>query len=330
MISGFAFAAGPVSTPNGEPHYNGMTFKGFIQVRADRELFVDYVAPKENMPTLVVLNGLTYSTLQWDRFIEPLVQRGVGIVRYDMFGMGQTLLKYRWPVKPITYEEQVDDLKQLLTIMKIRAPYNIVGLSYGGGIGIAYGIKYRKDIGNLILMAPFTQAVEAQDTMIKNLIFRTRAMFPLLNDDQLYDMYLKQLVYTTYPTAEPVFLTNPYGLEGVFRMVQGIRKFRPIEQISKLPENIHMMVAGKDQYIGREVLDGYWDKVPDKAKASRILVNDVEHKIPEVVPNFAAAWIYQIIVKKNPLLFQGQDFQGYPTTGEVVYKGGKFKISGKR
>lgn len=328
MISGFANAATP---SNGNTTYNGSSFRGYIKVRPDRELFVNYVQPKAGMPTLVILNGLTYSTVQWDRMIEPLVQRGVGIVRYDMYGMGLTLVnrlkQYGPPSQIIQHEDQVADLKTLLTVMKIKGPYNFVGLSYGGGIGIAYGTKYKKDVANLILMAPFTQAVEAQDTMIREKIARTRHLFPYMTDDQLYDQYLYQLVYWTYPAAEPVITATPYGLEGVFRMVQGIRKFRPIESIKQLPENIHMMVAGKDQYIDSSVLDGYWAAVPTASKASHIVVQGSEHKIPEAVPNFAAAWIYEIIVKKNPLLFKGMDFQGQPATGEVLFKGGKFKIS---
>jgi pimeloyl-ACP methyl ester carboxylesterase len=339
MVSDFAIAV-PLLLPGAPkssvtapgPTVNSVSsFRGFVSTAPDHELFVDYVAPQQNMPTLIVLNGLTYNTTQWDQMVAPLVKSGVGVFRYDMFGMGQTMIHrlttHGAPDEIIRYEDQVEDLKKLLTVMKIRAPYNFVGLSYGGGIAIAYGTKYPQDIANLILMAPYTQALASQDVLIRKLIATNRWMYPLLTDDQLYDMFLHQIIYATYPAAEPVIMKTPYGLEGVFRLVQGIRKFRPIDATSKLPKNVHLMVAGNDQYItDPAVLNSYWAAVPRASKASHVIVNDSEHKIPEAVPTFAAAWIYQIIVKQNPLLFQGLDFQAHPFEGIVTYNGGTIHV----
>jgi pimeloyl-ACP methyl ester carboxylesterase len=304
MLSGFAFAT--------------ETQKGLVKVRPDRELYVDYVAPKEGQPTLIVLNGLTYDTGSWDQFIEPLQKRGVGLLRYDMYGMGQTLLKYAPANAIISYTEQVKDLKLLLNVLKIKGPYNIMGLSYGGGIGIAYALEYPKDVSNLILIAPYTEPLAGQYNWIMAQIWATRQIFPFnkMTDDELYDYYLHQIVYATYPQAEPVVLKNPFILEGVYRMVQGIRKFRPIDFADQLKVPTHLMVAQQDQYIPAGVLSDYWDKVPASSKQSRLFVNGSEHKIPEAVPNFAASWIYQII-KGNQLLTQGTDFQGYPFKGEA-------------
>jgi pimeloyl-ACP methyl ester carboxylesterase len=327
LLPGAPKGVGVLSAPVG--NFAG-SFRGFVSTAPEHDLFVDYVAPKPNMPTLIVLNGLTYNTTQWDQMVERLVKSGVGVLRYDMFGMGQTmvnrLVKYGPPHEIIRYEDQVEDLKKLLTVMKIPGPYNIVGLSYGGGIAIAYGTKYPQDIANLILMAPYTQALASQDVLIRNLIAKNRWMYPTLTDDQIYDMFLYQIIYATYPAAEPVIMKTPYGLEGVFRLVQGIRKFRPIDSILQLPKNVHLMVAGNDQYIDRAVLDGYWAAVPRASKASHVIVDDSEHKIPEAVPTFAAAWIYQIIVKKNPLLFQGLDFEAHPFGGVVTYNGGTLRV----
>lgn len=310
--------------------FHGQTFKGFVQIAPNRSLYVNYVAPKANMPTLVVLNGLTYSTVQWDRFVEPLEKRGVGLLRYDMYGMGETLIKYGPIGAVIPYEQQTADLKLLLNAMRIRPPYNIAGLSYGGGIALSYAMTYPRDIENLIVMAPFTQAIEGQDNWIRAQIWATRRIFPYntMTDDQLYDFFLRQIVYSTYPQAEPIVLTHPFILESVLRMAQGIRNFRPIENVSKLPHNVHLMIAGNDQYIPRKVLDGYWDAIPKIAKASRIYVANSGHKLPEDAPNFTAAWVYQIIYKHNPLLYQGRDFEGNTYTGEVRYNGGSFKITG--
>lgn len=294
MISGFAFAT---ST---EP-FKGETYKGFIQIREGRELYVNYVKPEAGKPTVVILNGLTYSTIQWDRFAEELEKRGVGILRYDMTGMGQTLLKYAPATEVITYQDQAEDLKKLLTVMKLKGPYNFVGLSYGGGIGLAYSFVYPQDIKNLILMAPYTEPLEGQYNWIMAQIWATRQIFPFnqATDDELYDYFLHQIIYATYPQAEPVVLQNPFILEGVYRMVQGIRKFRPVDMANQIPQRTHLMIAQYDQYIPQKVLNKFWDKVPASSKGTCVIVKNSEHKIPEAMPGFASKWVYDIVQGEN-------------------------------
>lgn len=112
-------------------------------------------------------------------------------------------------------------------------------------------------------------------------------------------------------------MKNPFILEAVFRMTDGIRKFRPIDYVSAIPEkSLHLMIARQDQYIQTAVLEEYWDAVPEKARASVMYINGSEHKMVEAVPRFAATWVYEII-KGNPKLFKGSTFEGYPFRGEI-------------
>jgi len=290
MISGFAFATSAKS-------FNGESYKGFIQIREGRELFVNYVKPQAGQPTLIILNGLTYNTTQWDRFAASLEKRGVGLLRYDMVGMGQTLLKYAPATAVISYQDQAEDLKKLLTVMNLQGPYNFVGLSYGGGIGLAFSFTYPQDIKNLILMAPYTEALEGQYNWIMSQIWATRQVFPFnpASDEELYDYFLHQIIYATYPQSEPVVLANPFILESVFRMVQGIQKFRPVDLVAQTPTHTHLMIAEYDQYIPRKVLNTFWDKVPAASKGGCVIIKNSEHKIPEAQPAVAAKWVYEVL-----------------------------------
>lgn len=293
--------------------------KGFVQIAPQKELFVDYVPAKPKQPTIILINGLTYSTRQWNSFVEVLLAKGVGVLRYDPVGQGQTLLKYAPILAPIPLQEQVQDLKALLEKLKIKGPYNIAGLSYGGGVAAGFVAAYPSLVKNLIMMAPFTGPLEGQDRWIKFQIWTTRQMFPYnqASDDELYDYFLQQIIYSTYPQAEPVVLENPFKLEATFRLVQGIRKFRPLELTHTIPaKSLHLMIARRDQYIETSVLDAYWDAVPLRARASRLYVNDSEHKMVEAVPHFTAAWVFEILTG-NKLLFAGSDFEGYPLLKEA-------------
>lgn len=293
-------------------------WQDFVKVAPDRELYVDYTPAQTGKPTVVLLNGLTYSTHQWNRFAEALSDKGYGVVRYDMFGMGKTLLKYAPILARIELKDQISDLKNLLNKLKITKA-NLVGLSYGGGIAVAFGAAHPDRVNKLILMAPFTEPVEAQDRWIKDQIWATRKLQPwnTATDDELYDFFLKQIVYSTYPAVEPVILENPFKLEAVFRLVQGVRKWNAFDEAKRLPSgSVHMMIAGEDQYIPASILEKFWKVIPTGSRASYFIIGDTEHKIPEDVPSYSARWVGEIL-NGNPAISQGARFEGRSTSNTV-------------
>lgn len=303
------------------------SFKGFVKISAERELFVDWTYAKANKPTVILINGLTYSTKQWDRFTEVLVEKGIGVLRYDPQGMGETLLKYAPILENITYESQVDDLKALLKTLKINQKVNLVGLSYGGGIGIAFAAKYPDSVKSMIAMAPYTAPVATQDEWVRSQVWLTRKTVPwnTATDEALYEFYFRQLVYLTYPGVEPVVLENPYKLEATFRMANGIRPLIAKSVVGKLPAgSFHLIIAGSDQYIQREVLEDFWKSVPENIRASKTIMNNVEHKIPEAAPQFSALYVEKIL--SESILSGGKEFDADPVSGRVKYDGGSFEL----
>jgi len=303
-------------------------YTGFVKIRADRELYVDWQKAKEYQPTVVLINGLTYSTKQWDRFAAELSKYGVGILRYDPIGMGQTLLHYAPIMNVIPVKEQAEDLQSLLATLQVPKPYNLLGLSYGGGLAMVFCQQYAESVGRLILIAPYTEPLPQQDQWIKAQIANIRQTEPWnkTSDDDLYDYFLRNLIYATYPAAEPIVSENPFKLEGIFRMVQGIRKWSAPEAFKSFPPaSVHLLVAGADQYIQRPVLLNFWMSTPEAARASFILIQNSEHKIPEATPRFSAAWVNEIL-QGDQKLTQGQVFDGDPATGLVKYKGGSFTL----
>lgn len=275
-------------------------YKDFVNI-GTKELFVDYQAPEKNKPTVVLLNGLTYTTRQWAAMTLQLKLKGYGVLRYDMDGMGQTLIKYGPKNGPYPYQNQVEDLYLLLKKLEVKKPYNLVGLSYGGGIGAGFAFKYPKLVNKIVLMAPYTQPLKDQDTWIKGQIAVTRLQFPLnpASDDELYDFFLRQISFATYPMVEPIVLEHPYKLEAVFRMTQGIRHFDVSASAHLFPKNsVYLVMAQQDQYIPAEVLENFWNQIPDESKVEKIYVPWSEHKIPEARPVMAAEIITHIFDKK--------------------------------
>jgi pimeloyl-ACP methyl ester carboxylesterase len=286
--------------------------QSFVKIRSQRELFVDYLKPQAGKPIVVLLNGLTYRTGIWDKFVEELKGNGIGILRYDPMGQGKTLAKYGKPDAAIDADEQVNDLNSLLGSLGIRRPIHLVGLSYGGAIGTKFAIAFPKMVASLILMAPFTKPLESQDQQIRLQIAQTRALYPFnpASDDELYDFFLKQTVYSNYPMAEPIVLEHPWKLEATFRLVQGIRKFNAEYVVNQLPANsVHLMVAEWDQYIEPKILETLWQQIPKRSRESRLILNYSEHKIPEAMPSFSARWV-RLIVGGDKRLHGGRTWVG--------------------
>lgn len=294
-------------------------FEGFVKIRGGRELYVDFLRPESGKPVAVLVNGLTYRTGSWDAFATELAGNGIGILRYDPAGMGRTLIKDGYPDKPISYVTQVRDLNSLLSKLGIRSKVHLVTLSYGGALGVQFAVDYPKKVASLVLMAPFTRPLDSQDQMIRQKVAWNRAMFPMnpATDDELYDYFLKEVVYAQYPFVEPIVLEHPFKLEATFRMVQGVRTFKAADIVDLLPDGVvHLVVAKQDQYINASVHEELWNQLPKRTRASRLMVDGSEHKIPEAVPHYSAQWV-KLVIDRDSRIQSGRTWDGAFWTNRV-------------
>lgn len=294
-------------------------FEGFVPVSARAEVYVKWHQAVSGKPTVILINGLTYSTVEWNRFAAALTNYGIGVIQYDMQGMGQTLLKYAPITTEISYQTQVQNLKALITKFKIKSKVNLVGLSYGGGIALAFSETYPQLVQNTIVMAPFTAPLAAQDSWIRLQVATTRFMYPYnpYTDEEIYDYFLKVYIYSTFPIAEPALLDNPYKLEATFRLAQGIRNFYASVLANKLPpHSVHLVIAGRDELVDRASLESFWSAVPAAAQGSKMVIVQSKHKIPENYPDYSAAWVAEILTGRSRLK-SDKIFEGNPVTGIV-------------
>jgi pimeloyl-ACP methyl ester carboxylesterase len=295
------------------------TVQGFVEVEPGRSLYIDWKKAAPGAPTVVFLHGLTYSIDSWDQLVQAAAPYNYGILRYDPTGMGKTLTAVG-PVKNvIRVEDQARELDLLTKKLGLTGKLNLVGLSYGGGLAIAFARDYSHRIANAILMAPYTEAVKSQDQSIRLQIAATRLTFPLnpATDEELYAFFLRQTVYYVFPLTEPSMMESPLKPEAVFQLTQGIRQFDAYKASKKFPAgSVHLVIAGNDQYIERDVLEKFWAQVPVTSRASKMIVLGSEHKIPESRPDFAAGWI-NAIVQNSKGVGKGQSYTGDPRTGLI-------------
>jgi pimeloyl-ACP methyl ester carboxylesterase len=155
--------------------------------------------------------------------------------------------------------------------------------------------------------------------LILESVAANRRMFPYnpATDDELYDYFLRNLVYTTYPLVEPIMLENPFKSEGVYRMVKGAKNWRALDGVRHFPAGkLHLMSGEKDSFVPLAIQQAFWQAVPSASRASFIVLKNTEHKLPEIYPALTAAWILEI-AKDNPDIGVGRVFDGDPIKGEA-------------
>lgn len=296
-------------------------FDGYVEIRPGERLHVEHHPAQDGFPTLFLLNGLTYSTRQWDPFVQTIknLEPRLGIVTYDMRGMGKTLKDPKGEQndrdKNITPEMQARDLKDLMRVLNIQGPKSTVALSYGGAIQILAAAR-DFDFDHFINMAPLLEPMESQDQWIRQKIAFHRMLAPgdLRSDEALYDYYLWLLVLTTYPMAEPVIAGDIDKIIGIYRMVKPIRHWRGIQYTNHFPRGkFHLVAAIKDEYVPLKDLEEFWDNIPTNSRASFLKIKNARHKIPEERPEIAARWVLQIL-RGHPHLQSGLTFTGDPNS----------------
>ncbi len=295
--------------------------KSFINVTKDRRLWVEQRAAQNGKPTLVLLNGLTWSTRDWGPFVQDLtaIDPDLGLVLYDMEGQGRTLLD-RAPVDwDIPIDLQVDDLRTLLQKLNIKGDVSVAGLSYGGAIALYFSAQHPRIFKQVIAIAPFLERLREQDYIIQTWVNHHKVVYPLdsRSDTELYDHYLRVYVYSTYHLAEPVILENPYHQEAIYRMVKGAKNFTAAAYGRQFPKNaIHVVGAVDDDFVKDENLGAFWKGLPGNRQASYLRVEHTQHKIPALRPEITASWVNQIL-KGNPDLHRGLIWQVDPYEGNA-------------
>ncbi|MBX3022697.1 MAG: alpha/beta hydrolase [Bdellovibrionales bacterium] len=303
---------------------------GLLEVRPGHTLYVNYRPATNGKPTLFLLNGLTYSTSDWKAFAGALseIDPDIGLVLYDMEGMGQTLTSRPTPFTDIPLENQVEDLRALVNRLHIEGPISALGLSYGGAVGLKFASRYPRVFDQMIAMAPFLERLPEQDEMIKRAVISHRLFAPFdpRSNDELYDYYLRVMV-AAYPFTEPVILKHPWRLEGVYRMVKGAKNWLATNVADKLPVGrVHIVGSAADEFVKLNRLENFLRHVPANTLASVMIIEDSFrrpllptqkfHKIPELHPQLAAAWVLQVL-ERNPDLQKGLTFLTDPNKGEA-------------
>jgi pimeloyl-ACP methyl ester carboxylesterase len=121
---------------------------------------------KEGTPALIFENGLGVGFGHWDTIIESLA-KVAPVFAYDRAGVEKSEVKYKMP----TINQVAENLKSILTTLRIAPPYILIGHSLGGVYIRGYAGLYPNEIDGLIFIDPadFTETKEDRDILLRDL-----------------------------------------------------------------------------------------------------------------------------------------------------------------
>jgi len=101
-------------------------------------------------PLVVLAAGFSVPAYIWDPTFTALVDGGYRVLRYDYYGRG-------WsdrPDMPYTDDLYVRQLSDLLASQHIAGPFDLVGISFGGGIITSFADRYPDRVRSLVYVDP--------------------------------------------------------------------------------------------------------------------------------------------------------------------------------
>ncbi|WP_369699121.1 alpha/beta fold hydrolase [Paenibacillus silviterrae] len=102
---------------------------------------------KNKLPTIILESGMGGSALGW-ALVQPELSKYTRVLSYDRAGFGWSTETIEKP----TCKAYVQDLRDLLTRVKLDPPYILVGHSYGGMIMRLFASEYPEEVVGIVLV----------------------------------------------------------------------------------------------------------------------------------------------------------------------------------
>lgn len=108
-------------------------------------------------PVVVLVHGFSVPSFVWDPTFEKLVSEGFRVLRYDLYGRG-------FSDRPdVAYDRTLysEQLRELLNVLGVDSPVDLVGLSMGGPVIASFTDSHPDKVASLVFVDPFVGPVDA-------------------------------------------------------------------------------------------------------------------------------------------------------------------------
>jgi pimeloyl-ACP methyl ester carboxylesterase len=286
-------------------------FQGYVTLPNGHEIYADYLAVDPKQPTVVLVNGLVYSTQRWDKLFGKLASnKKYNILRYDFLGQSKTLQRaaerdtLQFPAAGLTLSDHADDLHALIQHFAPGKKVNVVGLSYGASIAAEFAVQHPEQVQRLVFMAPLVVPLDqyqANGRMMNNMLAMTRLWWGQAAADAQWDTMYRSYVSGLNLRPDPG-VTKAQEEEALFQLIRAAKNFDlRAYDFSGIPE-VHLLVAERESADAMRDQVAAWENFPVSAKGLFVLIKQAEHAIPDSSPTGASIALEKIIRPdvKNP------------------------------
>jgi pimeloyl-ACP methyl ester carboxylesterase len=99
---------------------------------------------------VVLIHGATVPMWNWDQQVQALTAAGFRVLRYEAFGRG-------YSDRPeVTYDQDLyrRQLRELADRLGLSEPFDLIGLSLGGGTAVNFTARHPERVDKLVLISP--------------------------------------------------------------------------------------------------------------------------------------------------------------------------------
>jgi len=227
-------------------------------------------AGPDTAKTIVLIHGFSVPYYIWDGTFDSLVHRGFRVIRYDEFGRGLSD-KQNAIYSPLFYRKQ---LVELLEVLKVKTPFHIAGLSFGGAIVSDFVTHYPQLIDKIIFIDPvyrFPNQGTPEAVMNYTMAIKAYAMA----DDQLTNFKHPELFPNWASKYKPQMKFKGFR-HALISTIKNYPRQTIIANYTQL-DSFHkkvLLIWGKDDKI---VTFDYSDSLRQKLNVDLLAVEDAGH-----------------------------------------------------
>jgi pimeloyl-ACP methyl ester carboxylesterase len=217
-----------------------------------------------NGSLVVLIHGGTIPIWTWDHQNKALTNAGFSVLTYDQYGRG-------YSDRPdVTYDQALytKQLTELLDKLNIDGPFDLVGLSMGGGTAVNFAAQHPEKIKKLILISPLICDFKtipvfkipvigefiARIAGVKTIVKRFKELFKNNVDSEKYtNLFIEQTTYKGFERSILSMLRN-----------NALGDYTPAyKKIGKFNLNVLLIWGKQDKEITVKMIDKIKTLIPN-------------------------------------------------------------------
>ncbi len=268
------------------------TFLGsYVQLPNGHVLYARHIKAQGGKPTIYLMNGLDDAATDWEPIVELLTSEGYGVVTFDFRGQGWTLAMNPFNLKNLGWKDQVADVDQLRVFFG-HTKIAVSGLSYGGGIAIAYATLHPENVEKIIAFDAYVTPDKAQVAKINSQVDAYMLLNPFANRDEVYKEIFTSTVIIPAIPSEIKIIDQVNKLEATVDLAIGLGGFDINVLYKTLPPQSLVLVGGsEDPLITQPILTNVWNTISASIRSAYVVMLGLQHRTTTYAPTEAATII---------------------------------------